>query len=60
MRKIERTNQFKRDFKREVKGQHRAILENVFADIMTALADDQPLAETYRDHALVSVFSVRS
>jgi len=54
MRTIERTNQFKRDFKRELKGQHRSILENDFADIMTALADDHPLAEKYRDHALSS------
>ncbi len=52
MRTIERTSQFKRDFRRELKGQHRLILENDFAEILTALADDQPLAEKYRDHAL--------
>ena len=52
MRTIERTNQFKRDYKRESKGQHRSILKNDFAEILTALVDDQPLAEMYRDHAL--------
>ena len=52
MRTIERTSQFKRDFRRELKAQYRSILENVFAEILTALADDQPLAEKYRDHAL--------
>ena len=52
MRTIERTSQFKRDFKRELKGQHRPILKNDFAEILTALADDQTLAEKYRDHAL--------
>lgn len=44
MRAIERTGQFKRDFKRELKGQHRSILDNDFTEILTALADDQPAA----------------
>ena len=52
MRAIERTNRFKRDYKRELKGQHRSIMENDLAEILIALADDQPLAEKYRDHAL--------
>lgn len=52
MRTIERTNQFKRDYKRETKGQHRAILANDLVEILTMLADDQPLAENFRDHAL--------
>jgi len=52
MRTIERTRQFKRDFKRKMKGQHRSILENDFAEALTSLAGDQPLAEKYRDHAL--------
>lgn len=52
MRTIERTNQFKRDFKREIKGQHRSILENDFVEVLTALANDQTLAEKHRDHAL--------
>ncbi len=52
MRTIERTSQFKRDYKRESKGQHRATLADDFTAVLTALADDQPLAEKFRDHAL--------
>jgi mRNA interferase YafQ len=37
MRRIERTSQFKRDYKREKKGQHRATLENDFAAIVKNL-----------------------
>ena len=52
MRTIERTGQFKRDYKREAKGLHRATLERDFIEVVTALANDQPLAEKHRDHAL--------
>ena len=52
MRTIERTSQFKRDYKREAKGQHRDTLDGVFGAVLTALADDQPLAEKHRDHGL--------
>jgi mRNA interferase YafQ len=52
MRTIERTGQFKRDYKRAVKGPHRAALERDFIEVVTALANDQPLAEKHRDHAL--------
>lgn len=52
MRRIERTGQFKRDYKREAKGPHRATLERVFIEVVTALANDQPLAEKHRDHVL--------
>jgi len=52
MRTIERTTQFKRDYKRESKGQHRQVLADDFREILTAIADDQPRAEKYRDHAL--------
>ena len=44
MRRIERTSRFKRDFKRETKGRHRATLVDDFVDIVTALANDRPLA----------------
>jgi mRNA interferase YafQ len=53
MRRIERTRQFKRDYKRELKGPHRAILKGDLTNILTVLASDQPLAEKYRDHSLV-------
>ena len=52
MRTIERTNQFKRDYKRESKGQHRATLAEDFKAVLTPLSDDQPLIEIHRDHAL--------
>jgi hypothetical protein len=51
MRTIERTSQFKRDYKREAKGAHRKTLEIDFIDIVSALANDQPLAEKHRDRA---------
>ncbi len=52
MRKIERTGQFKRDFKREAKGVNRAVLIRPFGVIVAALANDEPLSEKHRDHAL--------
>jgi len=52
MRTIERTGQFKRDYKREAKGPHRTTLESDFVRVLKALAQDQPLAQKYRDHSL--------
>jgi len=52
MRAIERTTQFKRDYKREKKGLHRKTLEKQLIDVVTKLAKDQPLLEKYRDHSL--------
>jgi mRNA interferase YafQ len=52
MRRIERTSQFKRDYKREAKGRHREVLANDFTQIVKTLAHDEPLAEKHRDHAL--------
>lgn len=48
MRAIEQTSQFKR----EAKGPHRPTLASDFVAIVTSLANDQPLAEKHRDHAL--------
>jgi mRNA interferase YafQ len=50
MRTIERTRQFKRDYKREAKGPHRNTLERDLIGIL--LVQDQPLSEQHRDHAL--------
>ncbi len=50
--RIERTRQFKRDYKREAKGQHRATLETAFTEVLNALINNQSLAEKHRDHAL--------
>ena len=52
MRRIERTTQFKRDYKREAKGQYRRMLENDFINIVKALGNDMHLAEKHHDHAL--------
>jgi mRNA interferase YafQ len=52
MRKIENTGQFKRDFKREAKGIHRATLVSEFTVVIQALALDLPLEEKHRDHPL--------
>lgn len=52
MRVIEWTSQFKRDYKRERKGQHRATLDIDLFPVVDALANDQALELRYRDHAL--------
>ena len=52
MRKIESTGQFKRDYKREAKGQHRATLDADLKAILQFLAADEPLDARHRDHAL--------
>ena len=52
MRKIEPTGQFRRDYKRETKGPHRASLDADFEPVLQALANDQPLDPRHRDHAL--------
>ena len=52
MRTTERTTQFKRDYKRESKGQHRATLDASLELVGDALANDRPLDSKYRDHSL--------
>jgi len=52
MRKIERTNAFRRDFKREQRGQYRREVEALLVSTISLLADDEPLPERNRDHAL--------
>ena len=52
MRTIERTNQFKRDYKRESRGRHRTYLDASLALIVEALANDKPLEPRHYDHAL--------
>lgn len=57
MRTIERTGQFKRDYKRESKGRHVKSLSTDLVDIITALANDLPLEPRRRDHALSGEWS---
>ena len=52
MRTIERTGQFKRDFKREAKGQHRLTLQADLTAVVMALANDQALDPRLHDHGL--------
>ncbi|HHX6913600.1 TPA: type II toxin-antitoxin system YafQ family toxin [Pseudomonas aeruginosa] len=52
MRTIEQISRFKRDYKHEAKGPHRQTPASDFIAIVTALANDQTLAEKHRDHAL--------
>lgn len=52
MRKIDPTGQFRRDYKREAKGPHRATLDADLVPVLEALARDQPLEPRHRDHAL--------
>ena len=52
MRRIERTNQFKRDYKRESRGRHRTYLDASLALIVEALANDKPLEPRHYDHVL--------
>jgi len=52
VRTIERTGQFKRDYKREARGRYRGTLARDLVEIVKALAEDQPLAERHRDHVL--------
>lgn len=53
MRKIDRTNAYKRDFKRESKGQNRDVLDGDLKDVIKNLSNDIPLAVKYRDHPIL-------
>jgi mRNA interferase YafQ len=52
MRTIERSSIFKRDYKREARGQHRATLDTALANILIALINDDVLEPSLRDHEL--------
>jgi len=52
MLKIERTSQFKRDYKRELKGRHKKTLENDLKEVLMSLVQYDSLEEKYKDHAL--------
>jgi len=52
MRTIEAVGQFRRDFKREKKGRHRAMLDADLAGVLDLLAADLPLEPRHCDHAL--------
>lgn len=52
MRTIERASAFRRDYKREARGQHRQTLDDDLRTVLTALLADAPLDTCYRDHDL--------
>lgn len=52
MRAIEWTSRFKKDYRREQKGQPRGSLDQDLRTILSLLATDEPLPEKQRDHAL--------
>ena len=52
MREIERTTQFRRDYRREAKGRHRATLDANLIAVLDPLMNDEALAERYHDHTL--------
>lgn len=52
MRTIEWTAAFKRDYKRVKATPRHKDSETLLPEIATLLADDRPLAEKHRDHAL--------
>ncbi|TAN71892.1 MAG: type II toxin-antitoxin system YafQ family toxin [Magnetospirillum sp.] len=52
MRTINRTGQFKRDYKREKKGRHRETLDADLVEVVSKLVADEPLEERHHDHAL--------
>ena len=52
MLRIARTSQFKRDYKRELKGRHKATVENDLKEVLVSLVQGETLEEKYKDHAL--------
>jgi mRNA interferase YafQ len=49
---IDRSSLFKRDYKREAKGRHRATLDDGLVPVLAKLADDLALEPKHRDHEL--------
>jgi len=52
MRTIEWTGQFKRDYKREGKGQYSAVVKSELFPLIDRLANDVALEPKHRDHPL--------
>lgn len=52
MRTIERSTKFKKDYKRELKGRYRDILESELKTVLVPLISDEALDIRYRDHDL--------
>jgi mRNA interferase YafQ len=52
MRTINRTIQFKKDYKRESRGRHASILDRELMAVLTLLVNDASLPPRLHDHAL--------
>lgn len=52
MRTIERSTKFKKDYKRELKGRYRELLESELKTVLLVLIKDETLGIRYRDHDL--------
>jgi mRNA interferase YafQ len=52
MRRIERTTAFRRDFKREKKGQYRGTLDFLVSEVVSLLIQGIPLPARNSDHGL--------
>ncbi len=57
MRRIERTGAFRRDYKREKRGQHRREIDSLVSLVVSQLAEDKSLPDKNRDHALSGAWS---
>lgn len=58
MRRVVPTSRFKRDLKRELKGQYRQLLlADEFNAVLETLQKDETLAEKYRDHNMSGDFT---
>lgn len=52
MRMTRWVGRFKRDYKREKKGQHKERLDALLAEVLVLLVEDKPLPPLKKDHAL--------
>jgi len=57
MRTVSRTAKFKKDYKREAKGQHRTTLNADLLAVISFLATDQALPERFHDHPLTCEYT---
>ena len=52
MRTIKRTRTFKRDYRREKRGQYRETLDAELQQALILLTNDEPMPPHYRDHPM--------
>jgi mRNA interferase YafQ len=57
MRRIERTTQFKRDYRRKERGLYGTTLDTILPAVIERLAADLPLPVRLRDHPLTGRWS---